>query len=534
MTGAGTVEYATGMLVLALNAGHDGAFAAIEDGKLLFCQEAEKDSFPRHSVMTATSVLNAVEHLGEMPDLIAHVGGWIPRHGRLGAGYHGAPRVEQREMNFLGRQVTLVSSTHERSHIQSSIALSARDAAPLRAALVWEGAIGKLFVLDNDGNVTQRVDVQDAPGTRWALMFALADPTFPDEGGLPRDSDAGKLMALAAYGDSAQADSAVTAIVDRVLTMKDVWPAAKSAFRDTPIYNAGPESDVTKSAAALLSTRMFEIFAHAALEHLPPGLPLHISGGCGLNCDWNRMWRDLGHFSSVFVPPCPNDAGLAIGAAADALQLTTGDLYIDWDVYAGLEFEWDMRPLRSEWRRNRADDSALADALAEGRIFAWVQGRAELGPRALGNRSLLADPSDARTRDRLNEIKQREGYRPIAPCCRVEDLGKVFDTGFEDPYMLYFRTVTTDKLGAVTHVDGTARCQTVSATTNRRLHDLLCAVADRSGVGVLCNTSLNWKGHGFINQMSDLVRYCLDRGVDDIVVDDFWFQRIDTATAATP
>ncbi len=513
------------MLVLALNSGHDGAFAAVKDGKLLFSQEAEKDSLPRHSDINATGVLAAVEHLGEMPDVIAHAGGWAQGSGAFGIGYVGAGRVEQRPMNFLGREVTLVSSTHERSHIVSSIALSPKDDAFLRAALVWEGLLGKLYLIDDRGVVTREVNVHDSPGTRWALLFALADPDFPDAAANPNDSDAGKLMALAAYGDADEADPAITEIIERVLTTKDIWPAAKHEFKGTPIYNAGVESEVTKVAAALLSRRMCEIFSRAAVENLPPGLPLHISGGCGLNCDWNRMWRELGHFSTVFVPPCANDSGLAIGAAADALLLTTGDPYIDWDVDAGLSFAWDRDPDGSVWRRHRVDDVAIAGALAEGRIFAWVQGRAELGPRALGHRSLLAEPFDARTRDRLNEIKHREDYRPIAPCCRVEDLGKVFDTEFEDPYMLYFRTVTTDRLAAVTHVDGTARCQTVSRESNERLHELLCAVADRSGVGALCNTSLNWRGRGFINRLSDLTTYCQDRRVDDMVVNDTWFQR---------
>jgi hydroxymethyl cephem carbamoyltransferase len=128
-------------------------------------------------------------------------------------------------------------------------------------------------------------------------------------------------------------------------------------------------------------------------------------------------------------------------------------------------------------------------------------------------------------RDRLNDIKQREGFRPIAPCARIEDLGELFDSDFEDPYMLYFRMVRSDRLGAVTHVDGTARAQTVSTDTNPLLHDLLTAFEARTGVGALCNTSLNFKGFGFINRLSDLAKYCEERGVDDMVAGDSWFVR---------
>ena len=515
------------MLILAFNSGHDGAFAAVKDGTLLFSQEAEKGSFPRYQHMTPVGLINAVEHLGELPDVLAHAGSW-----REGVGYRGAARVEQRRMNFLGQRATLVSSTHERSHIMSSIGLAPQDDASLRAALVWEGMIGNLYLVDDRGRVTQDVPVLDTPGFRWALLFALADPEFADAGVFPRGNDAGKLMALAGYGDPAGADGAVTDIVDRVLTLEtqDVYPAAKWKFKDTPIYNAGVEADVTKAAAALLSHRMFEIYSQAAVEHLPPGLPLHISGGCGLNCDWNQLWRDLGHFSSVFVPPCPNDSGQAIGAAVDAQLLMTGDARVDWDVYAGLEFDWDREPDETVWQRHPVDNKAIAGALAEGRVFAWVQGRCEVGPRALGNRSLLADASDPQMRNRLNAIKRREGYRPIAPCCRVEDLAKAFDTDFEDPHMLYFRRVIADGLAAATHVDGTARCQTVSRKTNERLHQVLCAVAERSGIGALCNTSLNRKGLGFINRMSDLSMYCWRTGVDDMVVHDAWFQRTEPQT----
>jgi len=237
------------------------------------------------------------------------------------------------------------------------------------------------------------------------------------------------------------------------------------------------------------------------------------------------MWVGLGHFSSVFVPPCTNDSGSAIGTAIDALATLTGDPYINWSVYSGLEFVHDKQPDSVTWQRTALDHGMLAQAIGQGQVIAWVQGRWEIGPRALGHRSLLAEPFRAATKDRLNDIKQREDYRPIAPCCRIEDVDIVFHSGFEDPYMLYFRKVRSDAVRAVTHVDGSARVQTVGQDTNAALHTLLTAFADRYGVGVLCNTSLNFSGHGFINRMSDLTRYCESRGVDGMVVDDQWYQR---------
>ena len=498
------------------------------DRELLFALESEKDSFPRYAPLNAATVLNAVEHLGEMPDVVAFTGG--QKAGGLGSpyegvGYLGAHLVEQRRMNFLGRRVTHFSSTHERAHIMGAIGMAPRDDSPLRAVLVWEGLIGCFYLIDHRWVITRAIPVLRGPGSRYANLFALADPAFPDQGAFSGANDSGKLMALAAYGDPREADQAVVDTVNRILTGPEYWPFPKYEFRESPIYNVGVEADIAKIAFALLTERIFGLFSAAAQENLPRDIPLHIAGGCGLNCDWNTAWRELGHFSSVFVPPCPNDSGLAIGTAIDSLLALTGEPYIDWNVYGGLEFEWDRQVDARFWHQRDLDEKAVADALASGRIFAWVQGRAEIGPRALGNRSLLGEPFHRATHNRLNEIKQREGYRPIAPCCRIEDLGKAFDRDFDDPYMLYFRLFKSNKFEAVTHVDGSARCQTVSKESNEPLHGLLSAFSDRYGVGVLCNTSLNFKHRGFINKMSDLQEYCRARGVDDIVVGDVWLER---------
>jgi hydroxymethyl cephem carbamoyltransferase len=131
------------------------------------------------------------------------------------------------------------------------------------------------------------------------------------------------------------------------------------------------------------------------------------------------------------------------------------------------------------------------------------------------------------TKDKLNAIKQREKYRPIAPCCREEDLTKAFIEDFPDPYMLYFRRVRSPLLHAVTHVDGSARVQSVTAVCNPRLYSLLNAFALETGLGLLCNTSLNQSRRGFINRMSDLIRYCDDRQIGHMVIGDKWYRRLD-------
>jgi hydroxymethyl cephem carbamoyltransferase len=519
------------MLVIGVTPGHDGAVCAIEDRKLLFCYESEKDSFPRHNKVTPMTILDAMERVGGTPDVIAF-GGWLKEswwyHGGspvVGAGYMGADVSSIRDGKFCGRPVKMFSSSHIRSHIMMGAGMAPPDDEPLRAILVWEGYDGTFYLVDDRWEIVREIPALLFPGGRYSMLFAIAEPAVPDSTTSPSGDYSGKLMALAAYGNREDADPAVVEAVERLVAPSG-FPRPKGDWVDAPFYNVGVEAEVTKTAAAYLHSRIFEIYAEKAVAEIPAGIPLYISGGCGLNCDWNTDWRELGHFSSVFVPPCANDSGAAIGHALDALHSVTGDPRIEWDVYCGLEFEWDQDPPSGKWRSREMDMGALADSIAGGTVVAWVQGRWELGPRALGNRSLIAEPFSAGTRGRLNDIKLREGYRPIAPCCRIEDAGKVYDRDFHDPYMLYFRMATTPDLKAVTHVDGSARVQTVTKESNPPQHRLLTAFAERHGVGVLCNTSLNYKVLGFINKMSDLADYCEKQGVDDMVVGDRWFERL--------
>ena len=157
--------------------------------------------------------------------------------------------------------------------------------------------------------------------------------------------------------------------------------------------------------------------------------------------------------------------------------------------------------------------------LANDLVLGWVSGKYEIGPRALGNRSILAAPFRDKTRVRLNEIKQREQFRPIAPVCLEEDAAQSFSCNHMSPFMLYTYRANTDALAAVTHVNGTARLQTVSSESNRSLYELLVAFKARTGFGVLCNTSLNFNGRGFINQMKDLSVYAMEHKLDGFVVE---------------
>lgn len=513
------------MKIISYNPGHDGALAYVRDGRLAFSIEAEKNSNYRYSPVSSHDVLEALGELAEVPDVIA-CGGWWPHEspnvGRLRhTGYRGLGKdqviVGQRRL--LGRDVQFFSSSHERSHLLCAYGLSPFPKGTPCYALIWEGTIGAFYEIDEALNITLLGDVLNEPGNRYASIYGLADPTFPKDAPFSRFSDAGKLMALASFATRSEATSDEERLIDFLLLSEHVQLSLYADLENSPHFNVGLDDPEFRNFAGIFSDRIFDTFYRFAKAHLTKGLPLLIAGGCGLNCDWNSKWRDTGLFAQVFVPPVANDSGSAIGTAIDAQFQLTGDPKIDWNVYAGVEFDASGAFEHHEFDSFVASDELIADLLASDCILGWVNGRYEIGPRALGNRSILAAPFADDTRVRLNEIKQREQFRPIAPVCLEEDAAQWFGCSAPSPYMLYTYHAQTTALAAVTHVNGTARIQTVSKTSNGRLFNILKAFKVQTGYGVLCNTSLNFNGRGFINTIGDLSTYVLKHGLDGFTVD---------------
>ncbi|MER5214239.1 carbamoyltransferase C-terminal domain-containing protein [Streptomyces sp. NPDC002838] len=512
------------MRILSFKPGHDGAVALVEDGELRFSYESEKDSFPRYGEVTPAAVAEAMANTDGIPDVIC-ISGWAKgfhsTDRQLGAGYFGWSEEKTRtgKSRIFGREVTTFTSTHERSHLMSAFGMSPFAPDQPAYGLVWEGNIGSLYLYRPGGEVELLRSVMLDPGNKYQYVFALADPTTTDENGGFRYSNAGKMMALTAFSDALEDTPEQRKLIDSVLARgKILKEAAKSDFLDSPFYNVGVESQEFKNLAWRHSERIFHSFLDSAREVFVEGYPLLVSGGCGLNCDWNAKWRDSGLFRDVFVPPVPNDSGSAIGTAIDAQRHLSGESKISWNVYSGQDFVVDCPEESAEFEFVSDDPAVIARALADGAVLAWAQGKAEIGPRALGNRSLLASPQTPGIQERLNWIKGREGYRPVAPMCRLEDVSRYFEWSGPSPFMLFFQRVREPELiPGVTHVDASARVQTVTAEENPRIHALLTAVDRASGVGVLCNTSLNFNGKGFINRLSDVREYALARELDGYV-----------------
>jgi len=511
--------------ILAYNPGHDGAVAFIEDGRLSFSIEAEKGSNYRYSAISVADVLDVIGELSNIPDVIC-MSGWWPRdhyefqHGsRRNGGYRGTGEelAIHEKGRFLRGRSDYFSSSHERSHVMCALGMSPFPIGEPCYALVWEGEMGTFYEIDAIGRMSVVSDVLTQPGNRYALLYGLADPNFPKDGSYPRQSDAGKLMALASFSNrsiaTAEEQTLLEFLLDGPYRKLSDYPTLPNA----PHLNVGLEDASFRDFAGIYSDAIFARFEMFARHHLVPGRPLVIAGGCGLNCDWNSKWVSSGLFSSVFVPPVANDSGSAIGTAIDAQFRLTGNPKIEWDVYAGLSFRDDVAFEREAYDVLGRDDALVADLLANHFILGWAHGRYEIGPRALGNRSILAAPFSEDTRVRLNVIKQREQFRPIAPVCLLEDAARWFGCHVDSPHMLFTFKATTDRLRAVTHVNGSARLQTVTEHSNRELHALLSAFRTKTGYGVLCNTSLNFNGKGFINDIGDLDVYTREHGLDGFV-----------------
>ena len=514
------------MKILSYNPGHDGAIAFLQDGRLVMSIEAEKDSNYRYSPLSSTDVFSVLGDIDEIPDIIC-TGGWWPRDdyeylrgSNTHVSYRGVSKSEiiVGQRRFLGKPALSFSSSHERSHVLCAFGMSNLPKGTSCYILVWEGAIGAFYDIDSELNITLVADVMNQPGNRYCLLYGLADPTFPKNGPYHRLSDAGKLMALASFSNrsipSVQERKLLNFLLDDSFRELHTYDDLEHA----PHFNVGMDDPEFRNFAGIYSDAIFDKFYQSAIANLREKKPLLIAGGCGLNCDWNSKWKDSGLFTEVFVPPVANDSGSAIGTAIDAQFHFTGNPKIDWNVYSGRYFS--MESFDSEpFDVYETNYKLLADLLANDLILGWVSGRYEIGPRSLGNRSILAAPFRHDTRVRLNEVKQREQFRPIAPVCLEEDAAQYFGCDQPSPFMLYTHHARTDALAAVTHVNGTARLQTVSSESNRSLYELLTAFKARTGYGVLCNTSLNFKGRGFINRMKDLSAYATKHNLDGFVIE---------------
>ncbi|MGY2803953.1 nodulation protein NodU [Bradyrhizobium sp. USDA 4506] len=540
------------MRICGIKLTHDGAIALIENGRLVFCIEQEK----RGNNLR-------YQHIGELDEIVAAlagqglgpkdvdefvIDGWPgnpeARFDVLSGGkpvtLKGAPYLEPHAGGLLnarddsglmlgGENLPYRSYPHVTGHLASAYCTSPFAKAGQPAlCLVWDGGIPpRLYHVER-----REARFVDYLFPMIGHAYVVAGHKFGPykrsnrSGGGDR-SIAGKVMAYIALGSFDEAAVAmfqklyeerlaaddrlgrnysgdVTSIDYALAALHDLFEISIARLRDH-----SPE-DVLASFHCFLERMLVREMTAALRRHpyLAGKRNLCIAGGCGLNIKWNTALRASDLFDAVWVPPFPNDSGSAIGAACSALAKDKGFVPLEWSVYSGPALlHGDVPP---EWQPSPCSMRELASILADNRPVVFLAGRAELGPRALGGRSILAAATSAGMKDHLNGIKRREHFRPVAPICLEDRAAEFFSPGTPDRYMLFehqTRAELRSRIPAAVHLDGSARLQTIPRDSLHKVAGLLVEYEKLTGIPLLCNTSANHHGCGFFPDVAAACRW---------------------------
>ena len=548
-----------------MSQGHDAAAVLVVDGKIVAGAAEERFNLKKHSPKFPIGAINfCLAEAGlriDDIDEIAH-GFDYSRYGRLfSADPVGAERFrEVFSPEALHDRVTanlpgfplskVVQVSHHLAHAASAYFTSGWDECLVlvidgmgesQSASLYKAQAGTLTPL-------QQISAHDSIGILYSLVTLHLGFDF--------NSDEYKIMGLAPYGDSeryrAFFDEAVklqdggtiqipALRLNQTADERENYLATRRYLAERLIAERRPEQETTQDhcdVAASLQACLDRTLQHIAASFgRQTGLRrLAMAGGVALNCTANGKLMQSGAFDEIYVQAASGDDGSALGAALYRASLNGvvdnqrmpvpffGPKYSGDEVEAVLA---DFAGRINVTRFGSLDEACVSAAgqIAEGRVLAWHRGRMEFGPRALGNRSILADPGHPEMRDRINAmVKKREAFRPFAPAVSAEQVHQWFDVaaGTELPYMIMIVDVKPEHraaLPAITHVNGSARVQTVSCKDNPEFHQLLKHVGQRTGREMVLNTSFNVKGQPMVNSPREAVETFLGTGIDALYLE---------------
>jgi carbamoyltransferase len=545
--------------VLGINAVfHDSAAALLIDGEIVAAAEEERFSRRKHGKPAVAF------STWELPEQAAR---WCLREAGIGAeqldavGYSYDPDLVAASEATGDGWEHLRTTFARRSPRFLATALPGLDPDRVRfvphhvahAASAYQGAgfdSCAVLVLDGRGEATSHLAGHRHDGgfdvlaaQRLPHSLGLLYEELTEHLGFRRSSDEYKVMAMASYGRQAMAAELrqlVHAGGDGGFRTEPVdWESLAPRLRDGDEWTPA-HADLAASVQARLEEVLLELTGWLAERTGESRLAM--AGGVALNCVANSRIAREGPFEEVWVQPAAGDSGTALGAAgfvseqlgATPEPLRGAALGREWSE---AEIEGWLRKAAVPYRRCGDIAAVVARHLAENRIVAWHQGRSEWGPRALGQRSLLADPRDPANLERLNDIKGREQFRPLAPMVLASRAREIFDGPLPSPYMLFTHRVRgdwVDRIPAAVHVDGTARIQTVDPSTQPLVARMLAGFERATGVPVVVNTSLNTAGRPMVDDPRDALECFGSAPIDLLAIGPFLITRGGLFSSAEP
>lgn len=463
------------MLILGINeTSHDASVSLVENGKIIFAAHAERYSKVKNDWYVNQELVNDAFNYGK-PDMIAYYEKPYLKKSRLilGGSSDWKPRFD-----LIG--IPRVNFKHHYSHAAAGYYTSKFD----DCVIVVLDAIGEW----NTSTIWigEGKNIKHVESINYPISFGLFYSAFTQLVGLKPNEEEYIFMGMAGYGNSLK-------YLKEVDDYFPVFDRQKYNFHkgidDWPYTILEQDRfDIAAAVQKVYENRLLEFMRYA--KQKTKKTKLVFMGGCALNCSANtKLWST---FQDIWIMPNPGDAGSSLGAAA-ALY---GD-HLDW-----------QGPYLGHNIGNEYPVKDIVDGLIKNKIVAVANGRAEYGPRALGNRSILADPRDPNIKDEVNKIKKREMFRPFAPVIMEECAGEWFDMNFTSPYMQYaVKCKKPELIPSVVHVDGTSRVQTVNRNQHKGLWRVLNKFYQQTGVPILLNTSLNIKGQPLLNDQHDIIEW---------------------------
>jgi carbamoyltransferase len=564
---SGTVAHPR--FVLGLNAFlHDSAAALLRDGELVAFAEEERFSRRRHTGEFPVQAIRwCLEEAGigpERVDLAAFAWNpWLGLPRRFAGAWHRLFTTPRRLTDQAGKWRAVLSAPRRLAELGIRAPLLHPDHHLCHAAAVWATSPfdrSVVAVVDGAGElacsshyVVEGGRARLLGSSPYPHSIGLVYGAVTEFLGFRHDADEGKTMGLAPWGRAALVGRFEPLLQNRGRGRVEVdlryfdfgadWTTRHfEALFGAPRRPGDPieprHEDLAFALQAIVERVVIRTLEEAREGAARIGLAsdsLGFAGGVALNSVLNGKILDSTGFRRLHLVPFGGDTGTALGAALlGAGRAFRSDSKLSPTPYLGPSTSREEIAAAVAGAGLVAEEIGEgvvergADALAAGKIGGWFQGRMEVGPRALGNRSILADPRLDSIRDELNRrVKKREPFRPFAPSVPLSLASRWFEIDRPEPHML--RVVAATEAGrrevpGVVHIDGTARVQTVTADQNPRFHSLLLAFGERTGIPVLLNTSLNVAGDPIACRAGDAVRTFLAGGLDFLAIDDFWIE----------